>query len=137
MRDYLVDVNLYRARVAGLPFTLTQKQWQSTLKHFNHRCAYCGGLYDALEHFLPVSRGGGTTYGNCIPTCASCNVCKDHPKFILFNDREKAMKTLERILAYLKGVAPEEIDQQRIDEYMEHQRTRVPIHHNSRGSKVV
>jgi 5-methylcytosine-specific restriction endonuclease McrA len=40
-------------------------------------CAYCGGHFhnDELtrEHIVPVSRGGGDTWMNCITACRGCN----------------------------------------------------------------
>ena len=40
-------------------------------------CAYCGGHFhfDDLtrEHIVPVSRGGGDTWMNCITACRACN----------------------------------------------------------------
>lgn len=129
--DPLLRDQVRRAEKLNLPATLTQKQWANTRQHFNNQCAYCrGGRYEVFEHFLPINWNGGTIYGNCVPACLSCNTCKDHPKFILFSNRELAMSALWRVFAYLKKTAPGDIDQQRIDEYLEYQRVRVPIHHN-------
>jgi len=40
----------------------------------NH-CAYCGGKFDKLtiDHILPKSRGGKTSYINCVAACYPCN----------------------------------------------------------------
>jgi 5-methylcytosine-specific restriction endonuclease McrA len=61
------------SRKAGVAFTLTVAQWLETLDYFGRRCAYCGGDYQVLEHYIPVSRGGGTTADNCVPACVPCN----------------------------------------------------------------
>lgn len=80
-----LKIHLYRARKASTPATLTLGQWISTLKRYNHQCAYCTtGPYEVLEHYIPISAGGGTTQENCVPSCRSCNNHKrnEHPENI-------------------------------------------------------
>jgi len=89
-----------RAKQAGARYDLTLDQWLETLEYFNHKCAYCGWRdYEFIEHYLPVSVAG-TTAGNCVPACASCNALKDaqNHKLTLYQN--------ERVLAFLesKGV---------------------------------
>ena len=40
-------------------------------------CYYCHDRFDpkelTLDHIVPVSRGGRTTRGNCVPCCKECN----------------------------------------------------------------
>lgn len=41
------------------------------------KCFYCEeGLYEHLEHCVPLSRGGTHTKDNLVPSCASCNLSK-------------------------------------------------------------
>jgi 5-methylcytosine-specific restriction endonuclease McrA len=56
----------------------------------NGHCAYCGTHIErkaaTLDHVQPVSKGGKTTWENCVTACAPCNSYKsDHlhfkPKF--------------------------------------------------------
>jgi 5-methylcytosine-specific restriction endonuclease McrA len=78
-----LKAQLYRARKAGTPATLTLGQWITTLKRHQHFCAYCQtGPYEVIEHYIPIKEGGGTTEENCIPSCRSCNSKKqgDHPE---------------------------------------------------------
>lgn len=46
----------------------------------NHRCQYCGGHFEAAEltidHVIPRSLGGGTSWENCTSACFSCNTKK-------------------------------------------------------------
>ena len=67
-----------RARLAGLPATLTAAEWSEIVEEFGRRCAYCGAELAKLikEHIVPVSRGGGTTRQNIVPSCTSCNSSK-------------------------------------------------------------
>lgn len=62
-----------RTQVMGLQSDLTIKEWISTIKHFNFSCAYCGGKYEALDHFIPITLHVGTTKNNCVPACKTCN----------------------------------------------------------------
>ena len=69
-----------RARKAQLPNTLTTEEYENTLEYFNHTCAYCGCELNKdnhhMEHIVPISKGGGTTQKNIIPSCESCNWSK-------------------------------------------------------------
>lgn len=68
---------LLRAERLGLPATLTLRQWLDTLEYFGWRCAYCRRAdFACMDHFVPVIEGGGTTQGNCVPACVSCNSAK-------------------------------------------------------------
>jgi len=44
------------------------------------RCHYCGVQVPpkelTLDHIVPVSRGGRSTKGNCVPCCKNCNSSK-------------------------------------------------------------
>lgn len=71
-----VRYHLARAIKAGTPATLTVPEWLETVRHFKHRCAYCGGAFQILEHYIPIRRGGGTTVDNCVPSCWSCDTRK-------------------------------------------------------------
>jgi len=68
---------LQRARKLNLPATLTPREWLDTLDYFGWRCAYClRADFACLDHYVPVVQGGGTTQGNCVPACTSCNSAK-------------------------------------------------------------
>ena len=38
-----------------------------------HRCAYCGGRADTIDHVRPRSRGGLHVWTNVVAACARCN----------------------------------------------------------------
>lgn len=108
-----------RALSAHLPATLTIAQWLQTLDDFHWRCAYCQARpYEAMEHFVPISVGGGTTVTNCVPSCASCNSSKSDtdPRVVLQRPRQQpligdaskdkhalAYDTVVRVSAYLQS----------------------------------
>lgn len=66
-----------RARRAGRDSDLTLDEWNEILEFFDNSCAYCQGEYQVIEHYIPISRGGGTTSKNCLPACTCCNNLKD------------------------------------------------------------
>lgn len=77
-----------RARKLSLPDTFTPADWQYALDAFGGCCAVCGrppGLWHTLaaDHWVPLSKGGGTTPDNIVPLChslrdgeGSCNPSK-------------------------------------------------------------
>lgn len=43
----------------------------------NFTCVYCGKRGDTIDHVLPQSKGGPTSYENCVAACRKCNSKKD------------------------------------------------------------
>lgn len=37
------------------------------------KCQYCGKTAENIDHVIPRSRGGGTTWENCVAACKHCN----------------------------------------------------------------
>lgn len=85
--DHLTDFNKKElARIRGqnhrtaklnLPSTLTLREWIDLIETYNHKCAYCKyNQFIAMDHIVPVSRGGGTTVENVLPVCKRCNSAK-------------------------------------------------------------
>jgi 5-methylcytosine-specific restriction endonuclease McrA len=53
---------------------VTNQQWDSILKKYNHRCAYCGVQGNmTMDHVIPLSRGGKHSPSNVVPACPECN----------------------------------------------------------------
>ena len=46
---------------------------RTVLQRDNHRCAYCGGGADTVDHVLPRSRGGRHEWTNVVAACVRCN----------------------------------------------------------------
>lgn len=61
---------IYRA---GVAFTK-----RNVLVRDGFRCAYCGGQKERLsiDHIIPKSRGGKTSFENCVAACRGCNLKK-------------------------------------------------------------
>jgi 5-methylcytosine-specific restriction endonuclease McrA len=98
-----VSTHLGRARAAATPATLTISQWVAVLEYFHGKCAYCQSRpSQVIEHFIPISLGGGTTAENCVPACQRCNNRKGNkpPERLTEIFQSHA---IERIKAYLQG----------------------------------
>lgn len=68
----------FRAKQAGAAKSITVEDRRRLLGYYGHRCAYClrpesevGTL--ALDHMVPLSRGGENAPDNLVPACQSCN----------------------------------------------------------------
>jgi 5-methylcytosine-specific restriction endonuclease McrA len=46
---------------------------RTVLARDDHRCAYCGGGADTVDHVHPRSRGGAHEWGNVVAACVRCN----------------------------------------------------------------
>jgi 5-methylcytosine-specific restriction endonuclease McrA len=42
----------------------------------DHRCQYCGGTAESIDHVVPRSRGGEHAWENVVAACRPCNVRK-------------------------------------------------------------
>jgi len=55
---------------------LRKTQWWKN-RVARRECHYCGGSFSpkelTLDHVVPLSRGGKSTRGNCVPACKECN----------------------------------------------------------------
>jgi 5-methylcytosine-specific restriction endonuclease McrA len=41
-------------------------------------CVYCDAPAETIDHVIPRTRGGGSTYENCVAACVRCNRKKGH-----------------------------------------------------------
>jgi len=96
-----------RARENKRDATLTVKQWRSTVEHFEGKCAYCQRMpMEALDHFIPITKGGGTTEDNCVPICNSCNNHKtgyNPNNHEILSIRYMLLKDIHRVRTYLSN----------------------------------
>lgn len=106
-----------RARKLGLPDTFTSADWQAALAYFQGCCAYCGnqeGFFRntklSMDHFIALSRSDcpGTTPGNIIPACLSCNASRksrDHMEWLEWKfGKAHAKRALDKISAYFASL---------------------------------
>lgn len=70
-------ISRIRRRSADKNGTLTAEQWQALKEFYNYTCLCCKRqepeIKLTLDHVLPTSKGGLSTYENSQPLCTSCN----------------------------------------------------------------
>lgn len=84
--------------------TLTPEQWKNCINHFEGKCCYCGSSEELQqEHFVPLSKGGGYTKDNILPSCGTCNAKKYnlsfadwYPNYLHYDEARE-----QKILKYL------------------------------------
>jgi 5-methylcytosine-specific restriction endonuclease McrA len=80
VEKFLARNAIRRALIANAPINdFTAMQWRQMQDIYGHRCVYChkrrkGKL--TQDHVVPLSKGGSHTWGNIVPSCASCNSSK-------------------------------------------------------------
>ena len=61
----------------NLPYKGVVLSRQNIFRRDSHRCQYCGSGMDlTLDHVMPRSRGGGSTWDNLVAACKNCNARK-------------------------------------------------------------
>lgn len=65
-------------RYVRVPYRHQTPSWTKAglLRRDRHTCAYCGHRGSTVEHLLPVSRGGTSTWDNTVTACVACNTRK-------------------------------------------------------------
>jgi len=67
------SVELVRWIYTAWAYDATKCTRAAVLRRDNYRCAYCGRPGATLDHIVPKSRGGRTTWTNCVAACPECN----------------------------------------------------------------
>jgi 5-methylcytosine-specific restriction endonuclease McrA len=61
----------------GMPFTEVNFTRRNLYKRDNYTCQYCNKQYGPsnlnIDHVIPTSRGGRTSWNNCVVSCVPCN----------------------------------------------------------------
>lgn len=67
-------------RYIRLPYRHRIPAWSKTglLRRDGHVCSYCLGRGSTVDHLLPVSRGGLSTWQNTVIACVPCNTKKSN-----------------------------------------------------------
>lgn len=61
----------------NVPYRGVELSRLNIFKRDNHSCQYCGSEKDlSIDHVLPRSRGGGSSWKNLVAACKPCNARK-------------------------------------------------------------
>jgi 5-methylcytosine-specific restriction endonuclease McrA len=64
-------------RYRGVPMRTPSFSRRNLMRRDRHQCQYCGvkpGVHElSIDHVLPRSRGGRSTWENCVLACRRCN----------------------------------------------------------------
>lgn len=63
----------------------------------SYTCFYCRKKGNTLEHIKPLSKGGYTTFSNCVTSCLSCNQKKGNLDFYEFINKVNTDIALRRL----------------------------------------
>lgn len=105
--------NKRRLLVSSSGDTFDDADWKEILTYFDNCCAFCGSSKNiSVDHFIPISKGGGNGKDNIIPLCRSCNSRKrDFNPFEIMKkynvDKQKEIKILSH-LSVLNEMSEEE-----------------------------
>ncbi|MEU3452157.1 HNH endonuclease [Micromonospora sp. NPDC006766] len=84
--------NRRRVRLEANPFSVgvSDRDWRRLVNRYGGRCAYCGDKPDrvAMDHVVPLARGGRHAIGNVLPACLECNSAKRDLLLADFRRRE-------------------------------------------------
>jgi 5-methylcytosine-specific restriction endonuclease McrA len=83
---------------------------RSVFARDDHRCQYCGGPAESIDHVVPRSRGGDHIWENVVAACRPCNVRKRDRMLHETSMRLLRMPSVPRgssWLTFALGVVPE------------------------------
>lgn len=64
-------------RYVNMPYMGVVLTRQNIFRRDGHKCQYCGGRKDlTLDHLIPRSKGGKSTWNNLVTACRRCNARK-------------------------------------------------------------
>lgn len=79
-RDFKVPEIIKLTTYGGMPYRKTKLSRRAVYHRDDNVCQYCSCEPDydeiTLDHIIPKSRGGGTTWTNVVAACSKCNRIK-------------------------------------------------------------
>lgn len=76
-RDFQYPSIIRLYRYVPLPYRKVALSRESIFRRDGYQCAYCGSKHDlTLDHVIPSSKGGRTTWLNLVTACRECNALK-------------------------------------------------------------
>lgn len=76
-KEYHIPAVVRLNNYVNVPYRGVELSRVNIFKRDNYTCQYCGKDKDlSIDHVLPRSRGGGSTWKNLITACKTCNARK-------------------------------------------------------------
>jgi 5-methylcytosine-specific restriction endonuclease McrA len=79
-KDFRVPEVILLTRYDKFPLRKVKFNRKTLYRRDGFRCAYCGNKFSSedlsIDHIVPRSRGGQTTWLNCTTSCTPCNMRK-------------------------------------------------------------
>jgi hypothetical protein len=76
-------VSLIQSKIAavinkwGIEILYNNRHFNTMVKEkASYTCYYCGKYGDTVDHFVPIAKGGLSTFRNCVCCCIDCNKIK-------------------------------------------------------------
>jgi 5-methylcytosine-specific restriction endonuclease McrA len=79
-KDHPEQYQMYNNRRAARKKTAIVEKFthQDVINKYGDKCVYCGGNFDEIDHYIPLSKGGSHTLDNVRPSCEHCNLTKSN-----------------------------------------------------------
>ena len=91
-RSYPVPSIIRLYRYVNLPYRGVMLSRQNIYRRDGHKCQYCGSKSSlTLDHVIPISKGGNSSWENLVTACKKCNARKGD-----FTPNESGMKLLQK-----------------------------------------
>ena len=75
--EYNIPAVVRLQQYINVPYRGVELSRLNIFKRDNHSCQYCGSPKDlSIDHVLPRSRGGGSSWKNLVAACKPCNARK-------------------------------------------------------------
>lgn len=76
-------------------------------RRYGNSCFYCGDEATTIDHIIPKSQGGISSFSNCVPACSPCNEAKGSmnvDEFLYYYDLSTTIPGMSRVDSVRYGV---------------------------------
>ncbi|MFK7925041.1 MAG: HNH endonuclease [Bacteroidia bacterium] len=81
-RDFQFPSIIRLYRYVPIPYRKLALSRENIFRRDGYTCVYCGSKYElTLDHLIPSSKGGRTTWDNLLTACRECNALKGDRHF--------------------------------------------------------
>ncbi|MDE1429430.1 HNH endonuclease [Bacillus licheniformis] len=76
-------------------------------RRYGDSCFYCGDEATTIDHVIPKSQGGISSFSNCVPSCSQCNGAKGSmnvEEFLFYYDLSTTIPGMSRVASVRYGL---------------------------------